>query len=154
MLNNLRDLYQQVIIDHGKRPHNFCACEHASCTKEGYNPLCGDRFTLYVNVKDDIIESVCFQGQGCAISTASASLMTEAVKGKTVAEFLQLFAAFQKLVTTPPEHEISNDIIEQLGKLAVLSGVREFPVRVKCATLAWHTLKAALTGESNKVTTE
>ena len=154
MSNNLRDLYQQVIIDHSKRPRNFCVCEHANHVQDGHNPLCGDRITIYVDAKDNTIVDICFQGQGCAISMASASLMTEAVKGKTVAEFLQLFATFQKLVTSPVEQEVAGELTEKLGKLAVLAGVREFPIRVKCATLAWHTLKAALTGEANTVTTE
>lgn len=154
MSNNLRDLYQQVIIDHSKRPRNFCTCEHANHIKDGHNPLCGDRITLYVDTKDNTIVDICFQGQGCAISMASASLMTEAVKGKTVNEFLQLFNAFQKLVTSSDEQEVVDDLAAQLGKLSVLAGVREFPIRVKCATLAWHTLKAALTGETNAVTTE
>jgi len=154
MSNNLRDLYQQVIIDHSKRPRNFCVCQHANHTKDGHNPLCGDRITLYVDTKDNKIVDISFQGNGCAISVSSASLMTEAVKGKTIDEFLQLFDDFQKLVTSSPEKEVATELTDKLGKLTVLAGVREFPIRVKCATLAWHTLKAALTGEANIVTTE
>lgn len=146
---NLSDLYQQIIIDHSQHPHNFCTLEQPSCSKDGYNPLCGDKITLYLNEKNGIITDICFQGSGCAISTASASLMTDVVKGKTIAEVLELFDEFQKLVTTG---EIKNP--EKLGKLAVLAGVYEFPMRVKCATLAWHTLKAALAKDPNTISTE
>jgi nitrogen fixation NifU-like protein len=146
---DLSDLYQQIIIDHSQHPHNFCTLEHPSCSKDGYNPLCGDKITLYVNEKNGIITDICFQGSGCAISTASASLMTDAVKGKTIVEILELFDEFQKLITTG---EIKNP--EKLGKLAVLAGVHEFPMRVKCATLAWHTLKAALAHDPNTISTE
>lgn len=148
-MSDLDDLYQQVIIDHSQHPHNFCTLEHPSCSKDGYNPLCGDKLTLYLNEKDGIITDVCFQGSGCAISTASASLMSDAVKGKTIAEALELFDEFQKLVTTG-----KTENPEKLGKLAVLAGVSEFPMRIKCATLAWHTLKAALIKDPHTISTE
>lgn len=146
---DLSDLYQQIIIDHSQHPHNFCILEHPSCSKDGYNPLCGDKVTLYVDEKNGIIADICFQGSGCAISTASASLMTDAIKGKTITEVLEIFDEFQKLITTG---ETKNS--EKLGKLAVLAGVHEFPMRVKCATLAWHTLKAALAKDPNTISTE
>lgn len=138
-MSDLSDLYQEVILDHNKRPRNFRAIDRPSHTAEGYNPLCGDRLHLFVRVEDDMIADVGFQGSGCAISKASASLMTDAVKGRTVAEARALFDRFHRMVTTPPDAAV-----EDMGKLSVLSGVREFPVRVKCASLAWHTLKAAL----------
>lgn len=148
-MSGLDDLYQQMIIDHSQHPHNFCSMEHPSHSKEGYNPLCGDKITLYINEKNGLITDASFQGSGCAISTASASLMTDAIKNKTVAEALELFDEFQKLVTTgKTEHP------EKLGKLTALAGVAEFPMRVKCATLGWHTLKAALTKDSQGVSTE
>ncbi len=148
-MNELQDLYQQIIIDHSQHPHNFCAIANPSYNKEGYNPLCGDKIILYLNEKDGIITDVCFQGSGCAISTASASLMTDAIKNKAIAEVLELFNEFQKLVTTgKTEHP------EKLGKLTVLAGVAEFPMRVKCATLGWHTLKAALTKDPFAISTE
>lgn len=138
-MSDLTDLYQEVILDHNKRPRNYRTIEGASHHAEGYNPLCGDRLNLYVDVDGDVIKDVAFQGTGCAISKASASLMTDAVKGHTVAEARSLFQRFHTVVTTPPDQPV-----EDLGKLSVLAGVREFPVRVKCASLAWHTLKAAL----------
>lgn len=136
-MSNLQDLYQEVIIDHSRRPRNFCECENATHHAEGFNPLCGDKLTLFLQVKNNVIENACFKGEGCAISTASASLMTEALKGKTVVQAKQLFDRFHHLVTL-------DDNVEDLGKLVILAGVREFPMRVKCATLAWHTLQAAL----------
>jgi nitrogen fixation NifU-like protein len=138
-MSDLSDLYQEVILDHNKRPRNFRALEAPSHHAEGYNPLCGDRLTLFVQVDNDVITDVAFQGSGCAISKASASLMTDSIKGRTVAEARELFARFHKMVTTP-----TDTAVEDLGKLSVFAGVREFPVRVKCASLAWHTLKAAL----------
>ena len=138
-MSDLSDLYQEVILDHNRRPRNFRTIEGASHHAEGYNPLCGDRLNLYVQLDGDVIRDVAFQGSGCAISKASASLMTDAVKGQTVAEARSLFERFHHVVTTPPDRPV-----EDLGKLSVLAGVREFPVRVKCASLAWHTLKAAL----------
>jgi len=146
-MDNLRDLYQEVIIDHSQNPRNFRACEHANHIHEGYNPLCGDKITLYVTEKNGVIEDVCFKGEGCAISTASASLMSEVLKGKTVTEAQELFEEFKQLVTGKGNNG-------KLGKLAVLAGVAEFPIRVKCATLAWHTLNAALHNEKNSITTE
>lgn len=148
-MNDLRDLYQQIIIDHSQRPHNFCSLENSTSSKEGYNPLCGDKITLYVNEENGIVTDIGFQGSGCAISTASASLMTDAVKNKSLEEILELFTEFQKLITTgKTEHP------EKLGKLAILAGISEFPMRVKCASLAWHTLKAALIKDKNIVSTE
>jgi len=146
---DLKELYQELIIDHSQHPHNFCTLEHSTCSKEGHNPLCGDRLTLYVNEQNGLITDVGFQGSGCAISTASASLMTDAIKGKTVAEALELFDEFQNFITTG-----KTETPEKLGKLAVFAGVSEFPMRTKCATLPWHTMKAALTDDQNKVSTE
>lgn len=142
-MSDLSDLYQEVILDHNKRPRNFHALERPSHTAEGYNPLCGDRLNLFVKVEGDVITEVGFQGSGCAISKASASLMTDAIKGRTLAEARQMFERFHRMVTTPPDAAV-----EDMGKLSVLAGVRAFPVRVKCASLAWHTLKAALEREA------
>ena len=142
-MSDLSDLYQEMILDHNKRPRNFHALERPSHTAEGYNPLCGDRLNLFVKVEGDVITEVGFQGSGCAISKASASLMTDAIKGHTLAEARQLFDRFHRMVTTPPDAAV-----EDMGKLSVLAGVRAFPVRVKCASLAWHTLKAALAREA------
>ena len=147
-MSDLSDLYQEVILDHNKRPRNFRTIESPSHHAEGYNPLCGDRLKLYVTVADGVLTDVAFQGSGCAISKASASLMTDALKGKTVDEANALFERFHRVVTTPPDQPV-----EELGKLSVLAGVREFPVRVKCASLAWHTLKAAL-GREERASTE
>jgi nitrogen fixation NifU-like protein len=145
----LRDLYQDTILEHNKRPRNFRAIPGATA-KEGFNPLCGDRLTLYLALDGDRIADAAFQGSGCAISTSSASLMTEAVKGKTVAEADRLFDGFRRLVTrTAPEPTKS-----EVGKLLAFSGVGEFPARVKCATLCWHTLEAALHEGKDKVSTE
>jgi nitrogen fixation protein NifU and related proteins len=141
-MSDLTDLYQEVILDHNRRPRNFRTIESPSHHAEGYNPLCGDRLNLYVQVSGETITDVAFEGSGCAISKASASLMTDALKGKSVAEAHSLFERFHRVVTTPPDQPV-----EDLGKLSVLAGVREFPVRVKCASLAWHTLKAALERE-------
>ncbi|OFW08191.1 MAG: SUF system NifU family Fe-S cluster assembly protein [Acidobacteria bacterium RIFCSPLOWO2_02_FULL_67_36] len=138
-MSDLRDLYQEVILDHNKRPRNFRAIDVPTHFAEGYNPLCGDRLKLYVKVDGDVITDLAFLGSGCAISKASASLMTDALRGRTVAEAQALFERFHHVVTTPPDQPV-----EDLGKLSALAGVREFPVRVKCASLAWHTLKAAL----------
>jgi nitrogen fixation protein NifU and related proteins len=138
-MSDLRDLYQEVILDHNRRPRNFGAPAEANRQAEGYNPLCGDKVTVFLEVEDGHIAAAGFQGAGCAISTASASLMTEAMKGRSVEEARGLFQAFHDLVTTG-KGEGSPD----LGKLAVFTGVREYPMRVKCATLAWHTLLAAL----------
>jgi nitrogen fixation NifU-like protein len=148
-MSDLKDLYQEVILDHNKRPRNFRALEQPSHKAEGYNPLCGDRLNLFVKVEGNLITDVGFEGSGCAISKASASLMTDAIKGRTVEEARALFERFHRMVTTPPDMGV-----EDMGKLSVLSGVREFPVRVKCASLAWHTLKAALEREAIASTEE
>ena len=145
---SLNDLYQEVILDHNRRPRNFRRLERPTHEAEGYNPLCGDRVSVFLQVHADRIADVGFEGSGCAISKASASLMTDRVKGCTVEEARDLFARFQRMVTTPPDQAV-----EDLGKLSVLAGVREFPVRVKCASLAWHTLKAAL-DQQQRISTE
>jgi len=149
-MTDLQDLYQELILDHGRRPRNFGKLEDANKTAEGYNPLCGDKIRVYVKVGGDVVEDIKFEGAGCAISTASASIMTDALKGKTRAESEQLFKAFHDLVTGHQQESETQD----LGKLAVFSGVSEFPMRVKCATLSWHTLRAALSGEGEVVSTE
>lgn len=150
-MSDLRELYQELIIDHSKRPRNFKVLEEANRKLEGYNPLCGDKITVFLELENDRVNNVSFQGSGCAISTASASVMTESVKGKTLAEAEALFEVFHDLVTgKPPAMGKPPD----LGKLAVFSGVSEFPARVKCATLAWHTLHAALQGKGETVSTE
>lgn len=141
-MTDLSELYQEVILDHNRRPRNFHALSQASHSAEGYNPLCGDRLTLYLKLEGDTIADVSFEGAGCAISKASASMMTDALKGRSVAEATALFDRFHRMVTTPPGQPV-----EDMGKLSALAGVREFPVRVKCASLAWHTLKAALNKE-------
>jgi len=145
---DLRELYQEVIFDHYKRPRNFHPLPGADCSAEGHNPLCGDRITVYLKTNDGVIEDVSFEGSGCAISTASASLMTEVLKGRSLADVERLFAEFHAMVT-----DAEAGPRPELGKLEVLSGVREFPARVKCATLAWHTLNAALHQQAS-VTTE
>jgi nitrogen fixation protein NifU and related proteins len=150
-MSDLRELYQEVILDHLKKPRNFRRPEGPSRHAEGFNPLCGDRVTVYITLEGDRIKDVSFEGSGCAISTASASMMTESLKGKTRAEAEALFSAFHDLVTGKPRAEGEK---VPLGKLAVFSGVREFPVRVKCASLAWHTFHAALEGEEKTVSTE
>jgi nitrogen fixation NifU-like protein len=149
-MSDLRDLYQEVILDHSKRPRNFRALPLAGHKAEGYNPLCGDRETVYLELDGDVLKDVAFQGAGCAISTASASMMTESVKGKTRAEADAIFERFHGLITGKPGGKSG----PELGKLEVFSGVREYPVRVKCATLPWHTLKAALQGGDTTISTE
>lgn len=146
---DLRELYQEMIFDHYKRPRNCCALADANHHADGFNPLCGDKVTVYVKIEDNVIKDVSFQGMGCAISTASASLMTELLKGKTVTEAEALFEKFHKLVTGGENPDLGG-----LGKLEVLAGVKEFPARVKCATLAWHTLHAALEDREQPVSTE
>ena len=148
---DLRELYQQVILDHNRSPRNFHKLEDANRKAEGYNTLCGDRITLYVRLENDKISDVGFEGTGCAIFKASASLMTQALKGKTKAEAEALFDKVHKMLTGELDPSTNGN---QLGKLAVFSGVCEFPVRVKCATLAWHTLKAALEAKNEIVSTE
>ncbi len=150
-MSDLHALYQEVILDHSKRPHNFRPMADASRTARGYNPLCGDKVTLFLKLDGDHIVDVAFQGSGCAISTASASILTETLKGKTRAEAESLFAKFHDLVTGK---RLNEDAGPDLGKLEVFSGVSEFPVRVKCATLVWHTLRSALAGSQQPVTTE
>ena len=151
MNSELRDLYQEVVIDHSKQPRNFRKVEGATRTAEGFNPLCGDQLTLYVKLANGVIEDIGFQGTGCAISKASASLMTAALKGKKQDEALALFKRVHVLLTDGPNGEVKP---EEVGKLAALSGVWEFPMRVKCATLAWHTLRSALEGKGDGVSTE
>ncbi len=150
-MSDLRDLYQEVILDHQKKPRNFRALPIANRQAEGFNPLCGDKLQLFLKMENGVIQEVGFQGSGCAISTASASMMTECVKGKTPAEAEAIFKKFQELVTGL-SHQATP--APDLGKLEVFAGVREFPVRVKCATLPWHTLRAALKGEEKTVSTE
>lgn len=147
---DLKDLYQEVIVDHNREPRNFGRMENPRQTLEGFNPLCGDRLTLYLDLDAGRIADIRFDGAGCAISVASASLMTEAVNGKSVAEAESIFADFHELLTNPS----GADGADRFGKLAVLAGVRDYPSRVKCATLCWHTLRAALAGEAAPVTTE
>jgi nitrogen fixation protein NifU and related proteins len=150
-MSDLRELYQEVILDHQKKPRNFRKLENANRKVEGYNPLCGDKITVYLRMEDDVVKDIAFQGSGCAISTASASMMTESLKGKTRAEAEKLFESFHDLITGVDR----NGAAAPLGKLAVFSGVREFPVRVKCASLAWHTMRAALEGtDEESVSTE
>jgi nitrogen fixation NifU-like protein len=149
MSEQLRELYQEVILEHSKKPRNFHVLEAANHKAEGYNPLCGDHFTVYVDVKDGAISDIGFQGSGCAISKASASMMTQMLKGKTTGEAEETFTKFHDLVTG---HTGGGG--EDLGKLAVFAGVSEFPLRVKCATLAWHALRAALHGDQEAISTE
>jgi nitrogen fixation protein NifU and related proteins len=150
-MSDLRELYQEVILDHNKRPRNFRIIESPTRMAKGHNPLCGDRLTVFLNMDGDRIADVAFEGSGCAISKASASLMTEAVKGKTVAEAEALFQRFHNMVTSPPDEPVTTN---GLGKLAVFAGVREYPVRVKCASLAWHTMKNAVEDRSEVAKTE
>ena len=147
-MSDLRELYQEVILDHHKRPRNFGPLEAANRHAEGRNPLCGDHLTVYLDVEDGIIKGAAFEGAGCAISRASASLMTDAVKGRPVEEAEQMFEEFHKMVTSGVDQEVE----ESLGKLAVFCGVREFPSRVKCASLAWHTMHAALDAKAEEAT--
>jgi len=147
---DLRDIYQEVILEHAKSPRNFRALESPSNQAEGYNPLCGDRCTVFINTKDGVISDISFEGSGCAISRASASMMTQSLKGKTLQEAEQMFRSFHDLVTGHNHEGTQTDV----GKLKVFAGVSEFPARVKCATLAWHTLQAALHGDSAPVSTE
>jgi nitrogen fixation NifU-like protein len=148
---DLRELYQEVILDHNKRPRNFRVPDPMNRKAEGYNPLCGDKITVFMYVDGDVISDLGFQGTGCAISKASASMMTDALKGKTLGEAEAFFQKFHTMLTAPAT---SSAEVDALGKLAVLSGVREYPMRVKCASLAWHTLKAAMQAEHNVVSTE
>ncbi len=152
-MSDLSDLYQEVILDHSKNPRNKRAMENATRKAEGYNPLCGDRFTVYLRVEDGIVRDISFEGSGCAISTASASLMTEDLKGKPVEMAHDVFDRFHKLLTG--DNSVNETAPEVgMGKLAVFGGVRRFPVRVKCATLPWHTMETAMQGEEERVSTE
>jgi nitrogen fixation NifU-like protein len=146
-MSELNDLYQEVILDHNRRPHNFRVIDNANAKQEGYNPLCGDRLTLYLSLDGDVIKDAAFQGTGCAISKASASLMTDALKGKRIDEARRLFEQFHDMITSDPGTAAAD-----LGKLSVLAGVREFPTRIKCASLAWHTMKAAVADDSDPST--
>ena len=148
-MNDIADLYQELIVDHSRRPRNFGRLEHATHRAEGFNPLCGDKVKVYVNLEEDVVRDVSFEGEGCAISKSSASLMTESIKGKSKAEVERLFSRFRDLATGMADADQAD-----LGKLAVFSGLRGFPARVKCATLAWHTLRAALEDKSGVVSTE
>jgi nitrogen fixation protein NifU and related proteins len=150
-MSDLRGLYQEVILDHSKRPHNCRAMDGADRQADGYNPLCGDRVRIYLKLEGERISDVSFQGAGCAISTASASILTDTLRGKTPAEADALFETFHDLVTGK---DLGKEESSGLGKLAVFSGVSEFPARVKCATLAWHTMRSALAGGPEVVSTE
>jgi nitrogen fixation NifU-like protein len=150
-MDDLRELYQEMILDHYKNPRGRHKLAGANHHAEGYNPLCGDRVTVYLLVKGDVIEDVAFEGSGCAICTASCSVMTETLKGRTVLEAETMFKKFHDLVTCEPDAEPDTD---GLGKLAIFAGVREYPIRVKCATLPWHTLHAALEDKGDTVSTE
>jgi nitrogen fixation NifU-like protein len=150
-MSELRDLYQDIILDHGRKPRNFRSMDAASHRAEGHNPLCGDRLSLFLKIKDGVVEDLSFEGSGCAISTASASLLTEALQGKSEEEARELIAEFVQMATTPKDEEVEKG---NLGKLSVFAGVREFPMRVKCATLSWHTLENALDGQEEAAKTE
>jgi nitrogen fixation NifU-like protein len=150
-VSDLRELYQEVILDHSKRPRNFHGMPDASRRANGHNPLCGDRTTVYLRLEGDVVREVSFEGSGCSISTASASMMTDALKGKTVGEVKALFDRFHELVTADPSKVATASA--EIGKLAVFAGVHEFPMRVKCASLPWHTMMAALEG-GDKASTE
>ena len=150
-MTELRELYQQIILDHNKSPRNFGKLDVANRAQEGYNPLCGDHLHVYLHVAGEKIEDISFEGSGCAISKASASLMTAALKGKAVSEAVELFKQFHAMVTAEIDAPVDD---ERLGKMAVFAGVREFPMRVKCATLAWHTMKAAVAEDQTPVSTE
>lgn len=151
-MDELRELYQATILDHNKKPRNFRAMANADRHADGHNPLCGDKLTVFLVVDDDDrVTDVSFQGSGCAISTASASLMTDLVKGRTLSEIEEVYGRFHDLVTSPTDAPVD---VASLGKLAVFSGVREYPMRVKCATLAWHTLRAAIDDSGGVAKTE
>lgn len=151
MTTDVRSLYQEIILDHNKNPRNFRAMEDATRVVDGYNPLCGDHYTVYLKMKDDTIEDISFTGSGCAISKASASVMSTMTKGKTKKEAIALFTTFHDLVTGTADPA---GRLEELGRLAAFAGVSEFPARVKCASLAWHTMKGALEAKTTSVSTE
>ena len=148
---DLQELYQEVVLDHNRRPRNFKRPDHVNRTAEGFNPLCGDQVNVYLNVEDDVITDVGFEGVGCAISKASTSMMTEGVKGKTTAEAEEIFSAFRAMVTGKAEGASDGEL---LGDLEVFQGVSQYPARIKCATLSWHALQAALGGSGETVATE
>ena len=155
MDSDLRELYQEVILDHGKNPRNFRHPEDATCEAKGNNPLCGDKLEVYLKIDGGgIIEDAAFEGRGCAISVASASMMTEIVKGKSLAQTEDLFERFHAMCTDEAPADIPGKFADDIEKLEVLSGVRQFPMRVKCATLAWHTFYGALTNTKEKIITE
>lgn len=153
-MSDLRELYQEIILEHSKAPRNFRQPEAANQSAEGYNPLCGDHFTVYLEMDGDCIRDIGFQGSGCAISKASASMMTQSVKGKTKAEAEQIFHQFRDLVAGQPHANGDSGQATQLGKLEIFAGVSKFPTRTKCATLAWHTLQAAIERKQEAVSTE
>jgi nitrogen fixation NifU-like protein len=149
-MSDLSDLYQEILLEHNSKPHNFRKLDDATVSAEGYNPLCGDQYTLYLKMNDDVIADIGFQGAGCAISKASASMLTQRVKGMTVKEAEEVFSQFHKMLTERGA-EVDYDILEDLE---LLSGVAEYPTRIKCAILVWHTLHSALDGKEDVVTTE
>ena len=149
-MSNLNELYQEILLEHNNKPRNFRKLEDASSTAEGYNPLCGDQITLYLKLVDDVVEDVGFQGVGCAISRASASMMTQSVKGKSLDEANGIFNAFHEMITHPD----TEPDYDTLGDLETLAGVNEYPTRIKCAVLAWHTMRSALSNDGQTVTTE
>ena len=149
-MSDLSELYQEILLEHNSKPRNFRKLEQATQSAEGYNPLCGDRITLYLKLENGVIADVAFQGSGCAISRASASMLTQSIKGQTVAKAQEIFEAFHQMLTEPGA-ELDYDV---LGDLETLSGVVAFPTRIKCAVLAWHTMQAALDGQSEAVSTE
>ena len=151
-LRDVRDLYQDMILEHSKKPRNFRSLPQANRKAEGYNPLCGDHFTVFLQLENDEVKDISFEGSGCAISKASASMMTASLKGKTKSQARELFARFHRLVTSQATEAHDGGV--DIGKLVVFSGVSEFPVRVKCATLAWHTMLAALEEKSDTLSTE
>ena len=146
-----QDLYQEIVMDHNRRPRNFGSIADSTSSSEGFNPLCGDQVTVFLKVSDEIVEDVSFEGIGCAISKSSASMMTEGVKGKSVEEALIVFQAFRRMLTTTSDQVEDSEI---LGDLEILKGVSQYPTRIKCATLSWHTLQAALQGSGSNVSTE
>ena len=146
-----QELYQEIVMDHNRRPRNFGSMTDSTATSEGFNPLCGDQITLFLKVSEDIVEDISFEGVGCAISKSSASMMTEGVKGKSVEEALTVFQAFREMITAKSDGSKYSEI---LGDLEILKGVAQYPTRIKCATLSWHTLQAALQGTESDISTE
>ena len=146
-----QELYQEIVMDHNRRPRNFGSMTDSTATSEGFNPLCGDQITLFLKVTEDVVEDISFEGVGCAISKSSASMMTEGVKGKSVEEALTVFEAFREMITAKSDGSKDSEI---LGDLEILKGVAQYPTRIKCATLSWHTLQAALQGTEKDISTE